>query len=517
MNATQLFLRGGAREAIVHVRSATSRMSRTADELRANVASLGAGLRTLGVEPGSRVLILCGSRIESVEMMLAVLNLGATAMPVTPTLGAAHIVDIIERMQPTCCMFEDAPDAIVAEALAELDCPTIAIHPPRAAMACAWRSYEAVLGSGAAPLDFPQFPDGQLALVIHSSGSTGKLKAVTMTHGDLLRFFEFHDLVHSQYSEDPGQLTCTSPIVTGLPISHIAGLGMCLQALMSERRAYLLSFFLPEVYLKLIEEARCASILLVPSLYRALLRHPDLRKTDLSSLRFCITGGEPCPPELLAQIEAAFGVPLVTGYSMTECLCGLGHTRHDLFGRRFKPGSCGRQLFGELKLCDPEGRENPSVGELWVRNATVHPCYLDQTLLEQRLVNGWFRTGDLFYRDADGEFFHRGRVDDMFICNGKNIYPLEIEMLLMKHGAIDALCAAPVNSRRKGTVPGVLIVPKRPVSEAEIREFSMKMGPSHAIPQVVQFDEALPLLGPGKVDRKRVAQILQDALDRAEM
>src|SRR4029077_3993448 len=200
-------------------------------------------------------------------------------------------------------------------------------------------------------MSFPDYADEQPALIVHGSGSSGALKAVVMTHGALLRFFEYYDLIWSQYSEEPDRLRATSPILTGLPLSHLAGLATCLYGLMSGRRIYLLRYFVPESYLKLVEEIRCSSILLVPSLYRRLLNEPYLRTMDKSALRFCISGGEHCPPELVERIEAELGVPLVRGYSMTECLSGIGHSRRELFSRRIQRGSCGKQLFGELKLC----------------------------------------------------------------------------------------------------------------------------------------------------------------------
>jgi acyl-coenzyme A synthetase/AMP-(fatty) acid ligase len=335
-----------------------------------------------------------------------------------------------------------------------------------------------------------------------------------MSHGALFHYFEYHNFVWSQYSDEPDSLTATSVMLTGLPLSHLAGLSICLQGLMNGRRTYLVSVFVPELYLKLVEQARCAFIFLVPSLYRSLLKEPYLNAMDKSALRACITAGEACAPELTEQIEAGFGVPVVAAYSMTECLSGIGHRRRELFGRRVKRSSCGRQLFGELKLCDAQGKEDPSYGELWVRNATVHPCYLQHHLNESRIRNGWFRTGDLFYRDEDGDFYYRGRTDDMFVCNGKNIYPLEIETLLMQHTAVESACAVPVTAAEKGVVPAALVVARHPVSEAQIQEFFSRIGPSHAIPQLVKLVDAIPLLGPGKTDRRRAAQMLQAAYDQ---
>ncbi len=101
----------------------------------------------------------------------------------------------------------------------------------------------------------------------------------------------------------------------------------------------------------------------------------------------------------------------------------------------------------------------------------------------------------------------------MFICNGKNIYPIEMESLLMRHAAVEAACAAPVTTAERGVIPAALVVPKQPVSEAELQEFFLSVGASHAIPQVVKLVDAMPLLGPGKTDRRRVAQMLQEAYD----
>ncbi len=513
MNVTRLFVQHLTVEALTNVRSATLRISRSFSDLMRNIASLSVELQRAGVRAGDRVLILCGSRVEAVESILATFNLGAAAMPLSPLIGKANVLSVIGRMMPACCIFEDAPEPEVRIALEESRCIMVAMKQLDATSSRGWLHYAHLLGAGSATIQFPDYPEEQPALVIHSSGSSGALKAIVMSHGALFRFFEYHNLVWSQYSDGPDRLSGTSPLLTGLPLSHLAGLALCLQGLMNGRRICLLSLFVPELFLKLLEEARCSTVLLVPSLYRALLKEPYLRRMDKSALRFCITGGEACPPELIEQIEAAFGVPLVTAYSMTECLSGIGHTRRELFGRRVKRASCGRQLFGEVKICDPQGAEHPSHGELWVRNETVHPCYPEPHLNESRIRDGWYRTGDLFYRDEEGDFFHRGRADDMFVCNGKNIYPLEIETLLTTHAAVESACAAPVATAGRGTVAAALVVARLPVSESEIQEFFVRAGPSHAIPQLVKFVDAVPTLGSGKIDRRRAAQMLQDAYD----
>ncbi len=516
MNISRLFTRNLTVETLTHVQSASLRTTRAFTDVLRNVASARSQLQRLGVRSGDRVLILCSSRIEAVESILAVFNLGAVAMPLSPLFGMTNIVRVIRDLCPKCCLFEDVPQREVIEALEECGCAMIALRKLEGSRP-SWHSYDNLVSSAAAGIDYPQYPDEHPALIIHGSGSSGELKTVVMSHGALLRFFEYHEFVWSQYSDAADSLSCTSPMVTGLPLSHLAGLGLCLQGLLSGRRTYLLNQFTPALYLQLVEETRCANLMLVPSLYRSLLKEPYLQRMDKSAVRFCVTGGEACPPELIEQIERVFGVPLVCVYSMTECQSGIGHSRGDLFARRVKRGSCGRQLFGELKLCDPQGVEQPDAGELWVRNSTVRNCYFQSSLNASRIRQGWFRTGDLFYRDEEGDFFHRGRADDMFVCNGKNIYPLEIELLLLSHPQVESACAAPVSRAGKGVLPAALIVPKgsTAISATQIQEFFMSVGPTHAVPQVVKFVDAMPLLGPGKLDRRRAAQLLQEVCDSA--
>jgi fatty-acyl-CoA synthase len=412
-------------------------------------------------------------------------------------------------------LFEDVPEPDVWDALDENACVTVSLREAGDVPASCQRTNRDLIGRGNGDLMLPSFADEHPALIIHSSGSAGTPKAVVLTHGSLVRFFEYHSTIWAQYADASDSLVATGALVTGLPLNHLAGLATCLQALLNGRQSYVMSFFVPHLYLQVIEKARSTTIVLVPSLYRSLLNEPYLERMDRSALRCCILGGEPCPLELLRRIEAAFGVPAVMVYSLTECLSGIGHSRRELLEHNVKPGSSGRQQFGEVSLRHTDGSVREDFGELWVRNGTVHPCYLEPEMNDARLRGGWFRTGDLFARDEDGDFFHRGRVDDMFICNGKNIYPLEMELLLLQRPGIEAACAAPVTSLHKGPVPAVLVVASTPLSSRDVQEHFRRNAAIHTIPQLVIFADALPLLGSGKVDRRQVASLLQAGYDSA--
>ncbi len=509
MNVIDLFAFGDDGEALTLASSAGD-ATRSFRRLGENVGSLCVELRRRGVGPGHRILVLSGTRIETVEFILAAFGLGAVVVPISPLLGARAIETIARRSNPVCCVF-DEPLALEIETALRASCSLfVSLTRDGRATSGECCAYEDLVEEPCLPEPAP-VADESPCLVTYSSGSQGEPKGVELTHGSLRTFLEHYALLRSQFSCG----TADGAVVTVLPLSHLGGLSICLHGLLTGCTTQLMSHFLPKTYLQMIARARSSLTMLVPSMYRALLKEQCLRELDFSALRFCMTLGEPCPDELAAQIEASFGATTVSAYGLTECLTGIGHARENLWRGGVKRGSCGTVIFGLVKLLDEHGNDHAELGELWVKNPTVRSCYLDPRLNADRLMDGWFRTGDVFYRDPDGHFFHRGRSDDMFVCNGKNIYPVELERVLMSHPAVELACAAPVQSRRHGTVPGVLIIAKRPVSEVEILDVSARLGPTHAVPKIIEFVDRCPEVGPGKIDRSAARRLLQTAYDRA--
>ena len=175
---------------------------------------------------------------------------------------------------------------------------------------------------------------------------------------------------------------------------------------------------------------------------------------------------------------------------------------------------------GEVKLVDAQGKEHPSYGEIWVRNPGVTPGYHNlPEVNRQRIVDGWLRTGDLFYRDPQGFFFFKGRTDDMFNSGGENIYPLEVEGLLLTHPDIADVSVVPVAHLIKGEVPVAVVVKRKGASigEAEVRDYALKNGPAYAHPRRVLFVDALPLNGAAKTDRIAVKALVRSALGDAPL
>jgi acyl-CoA synthetase (AMP-forming)/AMP-acid ligase II len=237
----------------------------------------------------------------------------------------------------------------------------------------------------------------------------------------------------------------------------------------------------------------------------------EIAKLDLSALRSMSIGSAVVPAELLDAVERALpGVKTSESYGLTE---GGSPFRAPIDGRPVPRGSVGVHAPEvELKLIDGDGRENASFGELLIRSPYVCLGYHNQPeVTKAKLVDGWLRTGDVFEKNADGFYFFRSRIDDMFSCGGENVYPKEVENLLFTHPDVADAVVAPVPHAVKGFVPAALVVSRKgsSVTAGDLKSFCLAHGPAYAHPRYVELVEALPLNGAGKIDRSVVASLLK--------
>jgi acyl-CoA synthetase (AMP-forming)/AMP-acid ligase II len=241
--------------------------------------------------------------------------------------------------------------------------------------------------------------------------------------------------------------------------------------------------------------------------FTLLLQQKDLiGSLDFSNLQSLKIGSAPTPKELMDAVEEAFGVKVSESYGLTEG--GPVMIGPPLDGREVPHGSCGVAWpEGEIKLVGSDGTVSPSYGELWVRNPGVTPGYYNlPEVNRQRLVDGWLKTGDLFSCDKDGFYYFRGRTDDMFNCGGENVYPLEVENLLLKHPDVADVSVVPVPHKIKGEAPVAMVVLANGsrIEEAALKSFCLANGPAYAHPRRIFVVDGLPLNGAGKTDRKVV-------------
>jgi acyl-CoA synthetase (AMP-forming)/AMP-acid ligase II len=215
----------------------------------------------------------------------------------------------------------------------------------------------------------------------------------------------------------------------------------------------------------------------------------------------------------MEAVKQAFGCDLSESYGLTEG--GPVMIGAPIDGRAAPFGSCGVAWpEGEIKLLDAQGREHPHDGELWVRNPGVTLGYYRLPEVNaKRLVDGWLATGDLFHCDDAGFYYFKGRTDDMFNSGGENIYPKEVENLLLSHPDVDDAAVVPVAHPVKGHVPVAMVMclPGAAVTEAELKRYCLENGPAYAHPRRIRLVEEIPLSGAAKIDRNAVQRELEAA------
>jgi long-chain acyl-CoA synthetase len=308
----------------------------------------------------------------------------------------------------------------------------------------------------------------------------------------------------------------TTPDATGLvavPLFHKNAMrGTIKPVLFAGGKFVIMPRFEPRLFLEALSRFQTTFSGGVPAIFAMLLEHRDLiAKLDFKKLKLFSIGSAIVPQEMIDELERVFkGVKVKESYGLTE---GGGPLREPLGGGKVPRGSCGMAAKGyEVKLVAPDGSEAVTEGELWTRSPCVTDGYQNlPDVTREKIVDGWLRTGDIFRIDADGFYYFMGRVDDMFSSGGENIYPKEVENLLLGHPAVRDVCVASVQHDLKGLVPAAAVVLQRDatVTPEELKAFALRRGPAYAHPRRIMIVKELPLTGAGKPDRKAVQRELE--------
>jgi acyl-CoA synthetase (AMP-forming)/AMP-acid ligase II len=258
-------------------------------------------------------------------------------------------------------------------------------------------------------------------------------------------------------------------------------------------------------YLKAIARFKCSWITSVPTMLAMAFMEEDLvNSLDLSSVSIVRMGSAPVSPKLWQRVEEIFpGANIMNGYGTTEAgpmvFSATG-------GKPVPPMSVGRKVAEvDVKLIDEDGNEADQ-GVCWQRTPANTLGYLNlpDKSAEVITADGWYDSGDVFRRDAEGNYYFVGRDDDMFVCGGENIYPGQVEGILVGHEGVEQSCVVPVPDDIKGEKPIAFVVRSfgSTVTEDEVKQHALANAPAFQHPRMVIFMDELPLAGPGKIDRK---------------
>ena len=347
-----------------------------------------------------------------------------------------------------------------------------------------------------------------LAVVLYTSGTSGKPKGVMLSHGNLLsNAAQLHEHIYVGKSD----------VFLGiLPQFHSFGLtGLTLMPMLFGCKAVYTARFVPKKIVGLIKEHRPSIYLAIPSMYNAMLTVKDATPEDFASFRLLISGGEPLPEDVRTRFAERFNQPIVEAYGLTETAPGT----NVLLPEENRPGTVGRALPGVIeRIIDPgTGKVMPhsTDGELRIKGPNVMQGYLglEEETREAFDANGFFRTGDMAQIDADGFLKITGRIKEMMIVGGENVFPREIEEVLNAHPAVhDSGVIGQADSMR-GEVPigFIELEEDQSVEPDEIKQWCRDRLPGYKVPKRIEIIDALPRNGTGKIMRRALSPKLEPA------
>lgn len=413
---------------------ATTGESLSYSELSRRAGRAAGMLRQLDIAPGDRVALLGENRVEQVELYFAAASIGAILVPINWRLAPEEVAYILENAAPKVLFYGNDTQATV-EALRAGDAP--------------WQGrfvsfdreddqgYAARMNAlSAATAPSPRLSDDTPVMLLYTSGTTGRPKGAILTHGTItwnaINTATGWDLHHDDVT------------LTHTPFFHTGGWNVLTLPLLHRGATVVLTQrFDPGETLSAVESYGVTVLFAVPTMFQMMLDEGSLAETDLSSVRFFISGGAPCPIPLIEAFQQR-GVVFKQGYGLTEVgpNCFVLHEKDAIR----KAGAVGYpviHLETRVVTSDGESVRANEVGELQLRGPTVCAGYWrnPQATAESRAGDEWFKTGDLFRIDDEGYHYVVGRSKEMYISGGENVYPAEIERVLYE---IDSIVEAAV-------------------------------------------------------------------------
>jgi len=342
------------------------------------------------------------------------------------------------------------------------------------------------------------------AIQIYTSGTTGRPKGVMLTHGGFNRM-RLCEHLEPAYDWRPGD-----SFICALPNFHLLHIGIAVQCLYNGVSVTPLAQFDPPRMLEAIQRDRPTLLTLTPTMIQMLLDHPAAETTDFSSLRLTLYAGSPISLGLIKRAIEKMPCQFMQFYGATEANGAFSILRpeeHDLTGEH-RLQSCGRPLpLIEFKVVASGGELAPDgePGELVVRSPAITAGYWRQPeATAAAIVDGWYRTGDVAWRDKDGVYFIVDRVKDMIVTGGENVYSAEVENVLSTHPSVAAVAVIGVPDARWGEAVKAIVVrkPGEACSEEDLLAYCRARLAAYKNPKSIDYAESLPLVSSGKVSKK---------------
>jgi len=464
------------------------------DERSARLATL---LREKGLQQGDRVGVMLPNVPEFPVTYYGVLRAGGIVVPMNVLLKRREIAFYLEDSGAKLLLAWHGFAAEARDGAADAGAEPIEVEP--AAFAAALAEHEP-------SADVAATAEDDTAVILYTSGTTGKPKGAELTHANLARNAEVS-------SRTTCEIAAGDVVLGALPLFHSFGQTVAMNASLRVGACLtLVPKFDPGEALTTMQSDRVTHFYGVPTMYGALLHHPERERFDTSSLRTCITGGASMPVEVLRGFEEAFGAKVMEGYGLSETSPVACSNHPD---RERKAGSIGTPIEGvEMQVVDED--DNPvaqgEVGEIVIRGHNIMKGYWQRPdATEEAMRGGWFHSGDMARTDEDGYFYIVDRKKDLIIRGGYNVYPREVEEVLYEHPKIREAAVLGVPHDEWGEEIGAAVVlhDGEELSAEEASAYVKDRIAAYKYPRLVWFVDDLPKGPTGKI-LKREIEILAD-------
>ncbi|WP_229075654.1 long-chain fatty acid--CoA ligase [Actinoplanes sp. DH11] len=470
-------------------------------ELWAQTRAYAAGLRELGVTRGDTVAVMIPNVADFPRVYYAALSVGARIVPISLLLTPEEVGYVLTDSQADLIVTHSAFLQVGGAAAAATGTKLVNVGPLPAELPAKPPRLEEV-SAGVEPLHTYATTEAEdIAVILYTSGTTGKPKGAMLTHLNLVmnaavNVFDVHPL-----TGDDVVLGC-------LPLFHTFGQTVGMNATFRlGGTLVLLPRFSGEAAIELMIRENVTIFHGVPTMYIGLLEAAP-KAAKLPRLKLCVSGGASLPVAVLEKFAEAFGSPIWEGYGLSET-SPTATTNQPVFGAR--PGTVGHPIWGvDVEIARPEIPEriefvpDGELGEIVIRGHNVFAGYLNRPeATAEALIDGWFRTGDLGAKDAEGFIRIVDRTKDLVIRGGFNVYPREVEEVLARHPAIQQVAVIGVPDATLGEeICAVVVLEDAGVTEQELVDWSKERLGKHKYPRQIRFAESLPL-GPSMKVLKR--------------
>ncbi|PAV29269.1 long-chain fatty acid--CoA ligase [Virgibacillus profundi] len=478
-------------------------------ELEGAVIKFASRLEQLGYKKGDHIALIVGNSPYYVIGLYGALRMGLVVIPINPLYTAHEMTYILKNGDVKAVITMDIlleKFTAIADKLPKVNhyisCDSGAdLKLDQNLLSSKLKSFTQLIQEGSLDYDAPELKDEDLAIILYTSGTTGKPKGAMLTHKNL--FSNAKDV--ADYLTINGE----DRVIAALPMFHVFCLTVALNApLLNGGTVLIMPKFSPQEVFRMTKKYNITVFAGVPTMYNYLLQSAQENKEDFAGIRLCISGGASMPVALLKEFEKAFEVQISEGYGLSEA---SPVTCFNPLDRPRKPGSIGRNIINvENKVVDEFGIEveTGEVGELIVQGRNVMQGYYkmpEETAVA--LKDGWLYTGDMARMDDEGYFYIVDRKKDLILVGGYNVYPREVEEVLYSHPNVTEVAVVGVPDPETGeAVMSYVVVDDSSATKEELIGFCKEQLVKYKIPSKIEFLDELPKNTTGKILRRSLRE-----------